>query len=171
MFYFDQIVKKYEKSFSWDNVLTYLEERFLKESNVFVLNSLIGFSWYYLIEGPIDSGKYQNDENELALAIWKKYIDIGIQTACDNQYFNFIAGYTLSMNGFLINSEYESKGILFMKNCYEISDDLSLKLLADNFLKNEKCKKHVPLKNSKKICADIFSGDSLLERYFCTIYS
>lgn len=36
------------------------------------LNSLVGFAWYYLIEGPIDSGKYDKDENNIALDLLKK---------------------------------------------------------------------------------------------------
>ncbi len=170
MFYFDEIIKKYENNFSWDEALDYLENKFLKDTNMDIVNSLVGFSWYYLIEGPIDSGKYEKDENENALSVWEKYINIGTQIAKDNQYFYFIAGYTLSLSGFIISPDYEIKGRLFMEKCYNIATDLSLKIVAHNFLKNENSKKYIPLENGRDICKKIFGGDSLLEKYFREIW-
>ena len=72
MLYFDQNLKQYESAYSWDKALTYLENLFFNQPDVEILNSLIGFSWFYLIEGPIVSQKYDKDENILALDIWKK---------------------------------------------------------------------------------------------------
>ena len=171
MFYFDETIQNYEENYFWDNALTYLEEKYMEKSSIVVLNSLVGFSWYYLIEGPIESKQYENDKNNLALVTWKKYIDVGAQIAYNDSCFNFIAGYTLSMNGFIIGSEYEKKGPVFMNNCYQSSDDLLLKSVANNFLINQNSKKYIPLENSESVCNHLFGGDSLLEKYFKELYS
>ena len=136
MFYFDKTISNCEKNFLWDQSLIYLEKKFLEDPNTLLINSLVGFSWYYLIEGPIDSKRYRNDESKLPFDTWKKYIDIGNQMAYNNQYFNFIVGYTLSMHGFLINKEYEIMGIQCIKKCCSIADDQCLLMVATNFLKN-----------------------------------
>ena len=83
MFYFDETLKKYELEYSWDKALLYLEKLFLNNPTCEKLNSLVGFSWYYLIEGPVVSKKYEKDENILAIDTWKKYIDVGFE-----QYLN-----------------------------------------------------------------------------------
>ena len=169
-FYFDDKLRAYEKHFQWDQALMYLECLYSKSKGITFLNSLVGYSWYYLIEGPIISQQYANDKNMIALEIWKKYIDIGVQAEKNNAYFNFIAGYTLSLHGFLINEEYEKKGIIFMKRCFDLADSSILQQLAENFLKNEKSPQYIPLNNGKAICAQLFKRDSLLGGYFNEIY-
>lgn len=170
-FYFDEQLREYEELFQWDQALIYLERLYSKCKCISILLSLVGYSWYYLIEGPIVSKKYEADTNVMALEIWKKYIDIGSQVASDNPFFNFIAGYTLSLHGFFINEEYEKRGTLFMENCLARSDNLMLRNLADNFLQNEKSSQYIPLKDGKAICAQLFKGESLLDEYFNEIYS
>ena len=51
MFYFDDKLKKYEKEYSWDKSLIYLEKMWSNQKDSKIINSLVGFSWYYLIEG------------------------------------------------------------------------------------------------------------------------
>lgn len=170
-FYFDEKIRTYEKRYQWDESLKYLETLYLKSQQFSVLNALVGYSWLYLVEGPLISGKYQEDTNILPLQYWKKYIDIGTQEAYNNSSFNFIAGYTLSLHGLLINDEYEHKGPLFLKICLDISDNIMLQQLAENFLKNEKSSQYIPLKEGNAICAQLFKGESLLDGYFNEIYT
>ena len=169
--YYDERLKELENNYKWNDALYYLEGLYEQNNAIDILNSLVGFSWYYLIEGPIDSRKFEHDKNEDALFIWKKYIDIGSRIAFQNQFFNFISGYTLSLHGFLINSEYEKQGILFMKRCFNMEDNALLKQLALHFLKNEKAKKYIPLMNGRELCKELFNGTSLLEKYFNEIYN
>lgn len=170
-FYYDRFLKIYEDSFDWDKSLEYLECLYLRDKSTSILNSLIGFSWYYLIEGSVNSKKYADDPNVLALKVWKKYIDIGEHESHDDPYFNFIAGYTLSLHGFYISSEYEKKGFVFMNSCLKPSNDSMLRQLADNFLANEKSTKYKPLEGGKQICSKFFCGDSLLDSYFNELYA
>ena len=170
-FYFDKKLCTYENLFQWDRALIYLESLYSKNKDITLLNSLIGYSWYYLIEGPVVSQEYENDKSVMALAVWKKYIDLGAQEARNNPFFNFIAGYTLSLHGFYINEEYERKGHVFMKNCLDMSNNLMLKNLSENFLKNERSPKYIPLKDGRAICTQLFKGESLLDRYFNKIYT
>lgn len=170
IFYFDQKLKEYEDNFNWDQALIYLEDVYKKTRNIKVINSLIGFSWYYFIEGGVESQKYSKDCCERGLMTWKKYIDIGIQEYYNDPSFNFICGYTLFLHGFFINVEYEKMGMMFMKNCLKLSNG-TIKLLANYFLKNTSKRKYVVLENNVEICEDLFDGNSLLERYFFEIYS
>lgn len=171
IFYFDRTLLAFEERFQWDSALEYIEELYLEGKDTRVLYSLIGFSWFYLIEGPCVSRMYENDPNCMALDCWKKYIDIGEQQAYGDAFFNFIAGYTLSLHGLYINEEYEKKGNLFIKRCLSISDDVLLQQLAKNFLMNEHSKKHIPVENGKTICEHLFNDRSLLDGYFNEIYA
>lgn len=170
-FFFDKKIKAFEEQFQWDLSLIYLEKKYLQNKNISILNALVGYSWLYLVEGPIISGKYKNDPNILPLEYWKKYIGIGMNVAHDNSYFNFIAGYTLLLDGDCFESTYAEKGFLLMDKCANVTDDMSLKKLASNFIQNIDSKKHIPLKDGKSICACLFSGDSLLDQYFYEIYA
>lgn len=89
MFYFDKNIEAYEAECSWDKVLAYLEEMFIHEQKISIINSLVGYAWYYLIKGPIDSGKYENDENHCALEVWSKYLKIGINRFSNDLSFMF----------------------------------------------------------------------------------
>ena len=70
VFYFDEMLLAYEGLYQWDQALNYLEELYLERIDRRILYSLIGFSWFYLIEGPVVSKKYANDQNTMALNIW-----------------------------------------------------------------------------------------------------
>ena len=170
IFYFDQTLESYEKLYQWDKALNYLEDKYVQQKGIQILCSLIGFSWFYLIEGPVVSREYQNDSNSNALYIWKKYLDVGAVEAGDDPYFNFIAGYTLSLHGFYINEEYERKGSGFINKCMHLTDNTFLYQLAENFAKNEHSRKYIPLKNGRAICERLFYGGSLLDEYFNELY-
>ena len=77
IFYFDEKLIQYEKKFEWNDALNYLENLYKEHQSIQIVNTLIGFSWYYLIEGGVDSGRYENDDCKKALVLWKKYLDIG----------------------------------------------------------------------------------------------
>ena len=171
LFYYDEKLKKYEDFFCWDDALTYLEDVYQKNGEISMLNSLIGFSWYYLFEGPCISRKYENDESRLAPAIWKKYINIGIQKAIEDPYYCFIAGYTLSMDGYYLGRSYEEMGTALMEKCIKVTDDMMLKSLACNFVQNTHSKSHISLKTGDAICLRLFSGNSLLDQYFHELYA
>ncbi len=169
IFYFDEKLKEYEINFDWDDALAYLENIYLSTKSLQSINSLIGFSWYYLIEGGVESGKYEKDDCKSALTLWKKYIDIGQKIFHEDPYFNFIAGYTLSLHGFYIEQAYENKGIPLLKKSLFLSQSLLFNQLLKHILENKKTKKYVPLKNANSICDIFFDGESLLEKYFCEI--
>lgn len=173
MFYFDKNLKQFESEYSWDKALTYLENLFLNQQNIKILNSLIGFSWYYLIEGSIDSKKYGKDENIRALDIWKKYLKIGLNNYNDNPTVCFIAGYTLLLHGFYID-EYSTNSELIGINLLEKAtgtNDSDLQELSNLILKLEKQKEYKPLKLKKETLDSLFDNDSLLEKYFKELYS
>ena len=170
IFYYDEVLMAYEASYQWDQALKYLERLYLERRKSRVLYSLIGFSWYYLIEGPVVSKLYAADPNTMALKIWKKYIDVGVLEAYEDPFFNFIAGYTLSLHGYYIGEEYENKGSQFLKACLSLTSNDLLQQMAENYLINEHSDSYTPVKNRKSICARFFNGKSLLDKYFNEIY-
>ena len=173
MFYFDGNLKKYEADCSWDEALLYLEDQFLKFPTCEKLNSLVGFSWYYLVEGPIDSGKYENDENSVALDVWKKYLGIGFREYFNDPRFCFIAGYSLLLHGLYIEefrNNHELVAIEFLTKASN-SNACNLKAVISVILEYQKHKKYKPIKIRQEILSQIFPGESLLEKYFREIYS
>ncbi|GEM_PF-4299212 len=172
MFYFDGNLKKYELEHSWDKSLLYLERLFQEQPTSEKLNSLVGFAWYYLIEGPIDSGKYDKDENNIALDIWKNYLSVGFGQYLNVPSFCFIAGYSILMHGFYIEEykdNYEQVGLdLLQKVNNSITDNL--KEIVNIIFEYQKQKKYKPLKVKHEVLEQIFHGDSLLEEYFKELY-
>lgn len=98
MFYFDDKIYAFEKNAAFNDCLRYLENLFQKTGASNVLNSLIGFSWYYLIEGPLDSGRYEKEDTSFALSTWKQYIDKVIDSDVYDSFTLYICAYTLSLN-------------------------------------------------------------------------
>ena len=170
IFYYDRTLSSYEESFQWDQALSYLEALYHQQEDARILYSLVGFSWFYAIEGPHESKLHEDDPNRSALGIWKKYLDLGERKASMDPLFLFIAGYTLSLHGFLLGDPYEERGAKLMRSCLALSRDVFLRQLAENFLLNEHTKKYVAVQNGKAICEQLFCGSSLLDRYFWEIY-
>lgn len=169
MFYFDNNLKQYEKSYQWGMALNYLEDLYSKTKRVDVLCSLIGFSWYYFVEGGCISGNRNEDDNG-ELECWKKYINIGINEFSNIDTINFISGYTLSLHGFFISTKYENLGIDLIKNCFNLTHNSCLKALSDNFLNNYYKKRIHKLAHPLLVLNQLFFGESLLDQYFKEIY-
>ena len=173
MFYFDDKLKKYEKEYSWDKSLIYLEKMWSNQKDSKIINSLVGFSWYYLIEGPIHSQKYDKDENNLSLEIWRKYLKIGFDSFNNNSNFCFIAGYTLLMDGFLIKeySTYNHEvGLNLLQKAKNMCNK-DLKKLCDVIIAIQMQKKYKPLRVSREVMERIFLNDCLLDKYLKEMYS
>lgn len=172
MFYFDGNIKKYESEYSWDKSLLYLERLFQEQPTCEKLNSLVGFAWYYLIEGPIDSNKYEKDENVIAIDIWKKYIAIGLEQYPNNPGFCFITGYSILMYGFYLEEykiNYQEVGLDFLKEVNNYATD-NLKEIVNVVFEYQKQKKYKPLKVKHEVLEQVFHGESLLEEYFKELY-
>ena len=173
MFYFDDKIKQYEQMLDYDTLLLYLENMYWNNPNE-ILPAIIGYSWFFSIEGNVNVSPKQYNY-QTYLNIWKKYIDIGIKQFMTNPIFDFIAGYSLSLHGIFLDSvfggKYEKEGIRLIKSCLELSKDNSLGKVAENFLLNEKSRKHVSLGNSTIICKELFNSDSILDKYFLEIYA
>ena len=174
MLYFDDLIKRYEEEKEWDKSLIYLEELYKKKKSIETLNSLVGFSWYYLIEGPIDSKKYEKDENKLPLEIWQKYLEFGLQKHIEEPTFCFIAGYTLLLHGFFMQKfqdNYREQAIILINKAYLNSND-NLKKIAKNILsKEEGGKRNNNNYLGKDIIKIVFNSESLLDKYFVEVLS
>lgn len=173
MFYFDNTLQKFESEHSWDKALIYLEDLFVVKNDITILNSLIGFSWYFLVDGPLLSGKYEKDESELPLVTWEKYIKIGMDNYANDYRFCFVAGYTLLLHGFFIKAyqqNYKSIGLELLKSSANTTD-IYLKELVDAIINLEHSKKYVKPEVSITALNNLFSQNSLLEKYFKEMFS
>ena len=171
-FYYNETISEYEKKYKWNEALKYLDRLYYEKEDNHVIYSLIGFAWYYFVEGPLISGIYWDDEiYDNALDIWKKYIDIGMRTPNTEPFFCYISGYTLGLHGFFLGKEYyEGIDIFLMNECIRLTDNPYLRALAENYLTNTCSKKYVCIDNANEICQYFFSGYSLLDKYFNYVY-
>ncbi len=173
MFYCDLIIKDYEKNFSWNKSLLYLEKKFKETQSVDVLNSLVGFSWYYLIEGPIESKKYNDDDNAMAFDCWHKYVFEAIDKYINDDSVCFILGYTLLLHGYLLPEYHcnnESIGILLIKKASE-SNNKHIKAVSNHVLKVHDSEHIQMLNDGYTICKELFGRGFLLADYFCEIFT
>lgn len=174
MFYYDANLQKLEAEYSFDEALLYLESLFEKKTDVRILNTLIGFSWYYLVEGPITSGQYGADQNQLPLPFWTKYLSIGFAQYKEDPGFCFIAGYTLLLDGAFYFEEYRSgdmpTGISLLKKAINVGEN-GVVALAQCIVGIEENKKHKPQKVDKNIVHELFPNGSLLEKNFYECYT
>lgn len=170
-FYFDNEMRGYEDTFQWDQSLLYLERKYSQERKMSILNALVGCSWLYLVEGPIISGEYNDDPNNLPIKYWRKYLDMGLESNPNNSFFYFISGYTLAMDRHYLGKDYEELGTVLMKKCAETCLDPHLQGIARHFLSNQHSSEYIPINNGTEICSHLFAGKSLLEKYFRELYS
>ncbi len=173
MFYFDEALRGYEENFQWIMALNYLEEKLFEKFDWSILNSLVGFAWFYYIKVK-ENNQSDTRQGEDIMRVWKKYVDYGIDTML-NPYFAFIAGYTLTLHGFYLDDkfqgEYQIKGEMLIYKCLDLAEGTRLKKFASHFLKMNNVKKYVPLKADNKILQKLFGSESLLGQYFIKLYS
>ena len=97
---------------------------------------------------------------------------MGVKDHIDDSEFCYVAGYTYYLHGYYINEadDEEEEGRKLIRRCSELSENESLKALANNFnKKHSKWKKYERMENAKEICAELFPSDSILDEYFRTI--
>lgn len=170
MFYFNSTIHSFENNKSYNDAIKYLEKLYQKNKTTQVLNSLIAFSWYYLIEGPIDSRLYEKEDTSFAYTIWKKYIDNVISSKKVDASTLYVCGYTLSLHGMILGAEYEGIGSSLMKDALKKCDDSNLKELINAFIEMEKQRKYKPIKISNETLLKLFDSHSLVGKYFVDLY-
>lgn len=169
LFYFDEYVKEREAIGDYTPVIERLESIYTATAKAETVTSLVGYSWYYLIEGDVNTATV-NYDYELHLKKFKQYIDIGLEKFSDDEGFCFTAGYCLDLHGFYLGEEYERKGKELMKKCLQSSRDGALGCLAEIFLSDGKKKKHDEQRINAAV-AELFPSGSLLDKYFRQIFS
>lgn len=173
MFYYDDKVIQYQKALEYDKLLEYLESIIDVDPNK-IAATIIGYAWYFAVEGDVGVVPKQYNFKKY-LSIWKKYIDTIVSKPFNSKLF-FVAGFTLSMHGFYIDShygetKYGEKGIELLKMCLAGAREENVGKLAENFLLNEKSKKTIFLKDHLEVCNALFCNKSLLDEYFIEFYS
>lgn len=162
LFYFDEEMNEYERKLNFNPIIYMLENKFKKNKDSTTLATIIGCSWYYLIEGSVNQTPF-NYDSVFLLNKWKEYVDIGIGNFQNFPDVCLITAYTLNLHWFYLGKEYEKIYSDLYKKSIEISRDNNVGQLASYFLKH---KLYTKINNSKKICQDLFPAESILDKYF-----
>ena len=160
MFYCDKEIREFEEKLNYSPIINKLKEKYTMQGEIIFLNSIIAYSWYYLVEGDVNQMPINYDWKFL-LDNWKKYIDIGIEENITSPYFYFIVGYTLDLHGDYISQDYQEKGKKFMEKCLIIKENSEINRLARKFLLNENDKEKI-----NTACNHLFPNNSLIDQYF-----
>ena len=167
LFYNDENIIKNENELKFNLVIDHLEERFKIQNDTKTLITLIGFSWYYFIEGDVAQNPIDYDSTKF-FNIWKKYIDIGLNNFSEKPEFCLIAGYTLMLHGFYIDIAYERIGVQLLEKCLKLGTNDDLIELSKYWLYNHNSRKYKVDKkiNLNKICNNLFNSNTFLDKYF-----
>lgn len=175
MFYYDSVLKENESNFDWEKALKYLDLLYVKKHSEQIAATIVGFAWYYFIDGAVESKSYNLESCQIGLDYWKKYLDIGFKEFYDDPSFCFIAGYTLALHGFFIdggtNADQEELGYSLIKKCQQTTDNDTLKDVSACFLKRRWVKKIVSSGLKEDRLKLLFDTDSLIDKYFIRIFS
>lgn len=163
--FFDADIGVYEDELNFAAAIEYMEKIFNSIQRDDLIATLVGTSWYYLVEGDVNQSP-KDYKWEYFLSKWKQYIDIGLELYPDSERFCYIAGYTLSLHGIYINSEYEKKGLQLMSHCEEVAISPAIKRLAQIFIEKSKRKKVTLSAQEKEIIQELFPSESMLDNYF-----
>ncbi len=168
MFYCDENIIRYESERSFNDVLLYLEKKFLLNKDEKILSSLIGFAWLYDLEPFFD-------ECTIANVIWEKYIRIAIKEYRHFGLVSFIVGFALSINGFYISefsdNHYE-ESLKFLRYSYEKCDGV-IRDISNALLNPKPVTKKFNIDNYKSVVSyetlqEYFYNNTSLEDYFRT---
>ena len=166
MFYFDENIKKYENMLDFARVLQYLDFLYKAKPSTQLLNALITYSWFYLIEGPLITKKYEKEDTSLSLYIWSEYTNLVVKkNDCDSSTLYF-CGYTLSLHGFLIEPSLVKLGHEMVRESFTRCTNSKLKLLISVFLQYDSQKKYKHIAVPKTILTSLFNNESLVGKYF-----
>lgn len=169
MFYFDDYIDAYEKELNFYPIIVYLEKHFKKSRDIVFLTTLIGSSWYYLVEGSVNQDPVDYDWRKF-LAKWKEYADLSLKEYFDNEYVCFILGYTLYLHGIYIDVNYEEKGKELIERCHKISTTKEIKILSDYLYLESKERKKINQYDMNEACYKLFPTTSILDSYFKMIF-
>lgn len=169
LFYYDCIIKEYEQQHKFLNIVNYLIKLYTHNNTSKILNTIIAYSWYFSISQEYDADTYTNWETYIGF--WIKNIDIGLKKFPEDPGFNFIAGYSLGIHYEYVNKYRNNRKeyLIYMKKAAMQKDNLAIKLLAENFLENDKSRKIIFLHNNK-IVNMLFPSSSLIDVYFKELY-
>lgn len=172
-FYFDDEMKGYEEQLNFNPIIQMLEVRFNNQRNPKILTTLIGCSWYYLLEGKVNQTPYNYDEDFL-LSKWKQFVDIGISDFSQCADVCLIIAYTLNLLWFYLGKEYEKVYSELYRKSIEIGQDNNIGKLSSHLYLNSftsRSKKYNRIEYPDQICQDLFPTDSILDCYFREILS
>jgi len=166
LFYFNEAMKQQELKRDFISLIEQLEKNFNKTKDVQVLLTIIAYSWYCYVEGPCIKKNISDDEIDFFCKKWAQYHELGIKEFLNSPEFCLVAGYSYSMDGFMIHDErlYKEKlGYELIKRCFDATQDENLKNISSYLLNNSRKRK---LNNAEQICRQLFPTDSELDEYF-----
>ncbi len=174
LFYFDSTIREYEFNHKYVDVLHYLEKLYNATNDKAILATIIGSSWYYLTDKYSALEREQSNFPKIDWkhieGVWKRYIDVSLSN-CTDERVAYIAAYTLYLDGFIIDEQYEVKAKALMNKCKEIAHNEDILCLVEYFDANTQWHKHSVPNPSQESLQRLFPTDSLLDDYFKCICS
>lgn len=166
IFYSDENIRKKEKELDFKSVIEILEEKFNATNEPIYLTTLIGYTWYFYIEGDIIS-QSTDYSWKYFLEKWKYYISLGLQNFDTDANVCWIIGYSIYLHWIHLGPKYQDVGPEML--------ELSYTLLQNNQLKSiTYCIKENVAVSSLGISVndlELFPTNSILDSYFKEIFT
>lgn len=162
MLYYDKVMKEYEKSLKYDSILSYLESMYAQTKDEQILATLIGYAWYFLVEGDLDEPTEYNWE--FSLEKWREYILKGELQKVSNELYLFIVGYSLMLN-YEFLPEFKEIGVSKINILSELEHEV-LTPIAKYLINRKK----FSLKDRDDAILNYFNKKSILDLYFKEIF-
>lgn len=159
LFFYNDEIKHYEEKSCCNDIIFYLEQIYHETESDRTLSTLIGYLWYFLIEGDVNQS-FQNYNWEFMYDKLNEYLNIGFKFFSKSPIFCFTSGYILLLHWMNIDVKYEHKGKSLLLEIIHMDTNNELKELSIYILSNQK----VPM--SMEVITTLFPTSSILDKYF-----
>lgn len=159
LFFYNNEIQHYEKKNCCNDIIFCLEHIYHEQKNDKVLSTLVGYLWYFLIEGDVNQS-FQNYNWKFMHDKLNEYLNIGFISFSKSPIFCFTSGYILLLHWMSINVKYEHKGKSLLLEIIKMGTNNELNELSAYILSNKKDTIDRELINT------LFPTSSILDRYF-----
>lgn len=166
VFYSDENIRLKEVELDFKSVIEIVEEKFNDTNHPVYLATLIGYSWFFYIEGDINNQSVEY-KWEYYLEKWKHYISLGIKNFGTEANICWIIGYSIYLHWIHLGPKYQNVGIEMLKLSHKLSQNDMLKSITSCIIKN------IPVSNLGIHVNDLelFPTNSILDNYFKEMFA
>lgn len=163
VFYYDNIVREYERQNMYNNIIYYLEDKYRQEQDERLFSTYIAYLWYFFVEGDVNKNVIDYDWGFFYSRL-KKAIILGLEKFPNSGKLCFVVGYILSLHWMNIDAKYEKKGEELLRKALDITTDSKLRDLVSYVIKQRKS-----VLNASNVRL-LFPTESILDEYFIGVF-